>query len=332
MLSKWSQDAKTPTAERAAAARAVARVQGASGAPLCWTVTGPLTSGEAAPLAERWAAAPSFTEKQLEVKGPWRTLPSIGTESRVSPGTASAGAAAPTFLAYTDLDISEPASAQFLGGSSGAWRVWLNGKPVYQRDSTAAFQADSQRFEAPLAKGANRVLVEITAAKPEFQLRFRRKSSRAEHEQLAQAALTRQGNPDRGRKLLLDAEKSQCLKCHRWGDQGERIGPELTGLGSRFSRMHVIESLLEPSRAIAPSFQTVSLLLEDGRALTGLILSEQDGMLTLADNQGRKHALARSDVRRQEPSPLSTMPDGLEKRLTAEEFVDLVTFLTAQKQ
>src|SRR4029077_6872149 len=116
----------------------------------------------------------------------------------------------------------------------------------------------------------------------------------------------------------------QCLKCHHLDGRGERIGPELTGIGSRFSRVHVIESILEPSRAVAPGFQTITLLLDDGRTLTGLVLTERDGMLTLADNQGKKHALPTSSIERRQPNPLSTMPDGLEKRLTPEEFIDLV--------
>jgi putative heme-binding domain-containing protein len=258
--------------------------------------------------------------------------PPLGIDSRLVLVRPPASEAFTTFLAYTDVRVAEPASVQFLGGSNGAWRIWLNGKLVHDRKTPGAFQADGQRFDASLPKGTSRLLVEISGDWPEFQLRFRRKSSSAEHERLAQAALTRPGNVELGRKVFLDAEKSQCLKCHRLGDKGERIGPELTGLGSRFSRMHVIESVLEPSRAIAPSFQTVSLLLDDGRVLTGLIVSEQDGMLTLADNQGRKQTVAKSAVQKQQPSPLSTMPDGLEKRLTAEEFVDLIGFLAAQRQ
>ena len=102
-----------------------------------------------------------------------------------------------------------------------------------------------------------------------FHLRFRRKSATAEHERLTQAALSRRGNPERGRKLFFDAAKSLCLKCHRLGDQGERIGPELTGVGGRFSRIYLVESILEPSRTIAPSFATLVLALKNGQVLTG---------------------------------------------------------------
>jgi putative heme-binding domain-containing protein len=68
----------------------------------------------------------------------------------------------------------------------------------------------------------------------------------------------------------LETEKSQCLKCHRIGGRGERIGPELTGVGGRFSRIFLIESILEPSCTIAPSFETVLVALEDGRVLAGV--------------------------------------------------------------
>src|SRR5205823_11351192 len=125
-------------------------------------------------------------------------------------------------------------------------------------------------------------------------------------------------------------EKSQCLKCHRLGSQGEQVGPELTGIGGRFSRIHIIESILEPSRTIAPSFETVALSLKDGSELSGILISEKDGMLTLADNQGRKHLISRSTVTEQRIQSLSAMPEGLERGWTTEEFIDLIAFLVSQ--
>src|SRR5439155_3190157 len=132
-----------------------------------------------------------------------------------------------------------------------------------------------------------------------FHLRFRRKSATAAHERLTQAALTRQGNSENGRKLLFNVEKSLCLKCHRFGDQGERIGPDLTGVGGRFARIYLVESILEPSRTIAPSFGTLAVSLRNGKALTGVKVAEAEATLTLADNQGQKHVLARADIEEQ---------------------------------
>jgi putative heme-binding domain-containing protein len=195
------------------------------------------------------------------------------------------------------------------------------------------FQPDADRFEIDLGQGLNRLFVEVaSSAHPaEWQVRFRRKSSTIEHERLVQMALTRAGDPEAGRKLFDDVEKTLCLKCHRMGDRGERIGPELLGIGGRFSRITIIESILEPSRSIAPSFDSVVVALKDGRVLNGIRMAETETVLTLADQDGRKHAIPIVEIESVRGQPLSLMPDGLEKRVTPEEFVDLIAYLASQK-
>ena len=115
-------------------------------------------------------------------------------------------------------------------------------------------------------------------------------------------------------------------------DQGESVGPDLTALGSRFSRIYIAESILEPSRTIAPSFGTSVVTLQSGQVLSGIKVAESDTMLTLADNQGQRHVVAKDAVEEQETSPLSTMPEGLEKRMTQDEFVDLIAFLASLQE
>ena len=220
-----------------------------------------------------------------------------------------------------------------MGASRGVLRVWLNGQLAYQRRDARSAASEADRFDGTLRSGANRLLVELISTNAaEFSLRFRRKSAALEREQLAQAALSRTGNVERGRKLFFNGEKSQCLKCHRLADQGEAIGPELTGVGGRFSRVHIIESILEPSRTMAPSFQLTEFLLRDGSELSGVQISDSDGTLTLADSQGRKRTVAKSAIQQQRTGTLSLMPEGLEKALTPEEFIDLVEFLVNQRQ
>jgi putative heme-binding domain-containing protein len=212
-------------------------------------------------------------------------------------------------------------------------KVWLNGKLVHQRDQARAFQPDAERFEATLGKGMNRICLQLSDAKgaAEFHLRFRRKSTQREHEQLIQAALSRAGNIERGRKVFLNTQRTQCLKCHQLETQGERIGPELTGIGSRFPKMYLIESILEPNRTVHPGYQSLTVGLTDGRTLTGVKIAETDSTLTLADQKGEKLVVAKADIDRQKPSTVSTMPEGLEKPLSVEEFVDLIAFLASQK-
>jgi putative heme-binding domain-containing protein len=257
-----------------------------------------------------------------------------GVEGRLR--IAEGAAAGSRFSAETEILVDEPTEVEFLASASGGMRLALNEKTTHHRESSQGFQIDSDRFAATLDKGFNRLAIELAAGDQnspvEFHIRFRKKSEIVEHERLTAAALSQPGDPERGRAVFFNAEKSQCVKCHRVADQGERIGPELTGLGGRFSRIYITESILAPGRAIAASFHTSTVVLESGKAITGIKIAEDETSITLADNQGQKHTIAKAEIEEQQPSPLSTMPDGLEKRISEAEFVDLVAYLASLKE
>jgi putative heme-binding domain-containing protein len=326
LLSNWAGKEGVSADERRRLDQAVAEVHGGSGVLLLWSTRGPLTANEAPPLIKRFGGTAAMVEG-------WQPLLTTAGNLRVRPGGQKGAEVESVWLAVSDVAVAEPTEVQLLAAGNGTLRVWLNGKLIYERKEVRPFQADSDRFSATLGKGTNRLLVQVSGAKvPEFQVRFRRVSAKAEHERLTHLALTRGGDAERGRKVFFDAEKSQCIKCHRLGDQGERIGPELTGVGSRFSRIHIVESILEPSRTIAPSFETLIVTLKNGKLVTGVKIEETEQTLTLGDDQGRKHVLARADIEERRVSPVSTMPEGLEKRLTEDEFIDLIAFLASRTE
>jgi putative membrane-bound dehydrogenase-like protein len=243
-----------------------------------------------------------------------------GAESKATfAGTAAAG-----------ITVPEGFRAQFLASSSGTLTVTLNGEVVHRRSGAGAYAADSDRFDADLKAGDNRLTVEVSGSS-QVHVRFRRKSAVERHERLAQMALATRGNPERGRELFLNADKTGCIKCHRIGEQGGRIGPDLTGVGRRFSRIHLVESILEPSRAVAPAYRNQAIRLKDGQIVTGVKVLESDAAITLGDAQGQVRTVLKSQIDEQRALELSLMPEGLEKALTDREFVDLVAFLADQR-
>ena len=94
----------------------------------------------------------------------------------------------------------------------------------------------------------------------------------------------------------------------------------------------MIESILEPSRTIAPSYETITLSLNNGRLLTGVKVAEDATSLTLGDDKGVRHDIPKSEIDERAAQRRSTMPDGLEKRFTDREFLDLLTFLLSEKK
>jgi putative membrane-bound dehydrogenase-like protein len=328
VLDAWRRKDDVSSAHRNVCDRAIDEIQGTHGMLLCWKLSDPMWPDTATTAVQKYGSSPTWRSPGGGPLG-WSSLVSASPEQPVALPKNRRADPTVVWLAYTVFTVSEPTDVQFLTASSGKLDLWLNGVPL-----VPATEPGPGRFTARAHVGFNRLLVRVseTTGTPNFHVRFRRRGSTAEHERLVQAALTRTGDSDRGRQLFFNVEKSQCLKCHRLGDQGERLGPELTGLASRFSRIYIIESILEPSRAVVPGFQTWNVALKDGRTLSGVKLAETAATLTLGDNLGQKHVMKKADIEEQQPQTLSTMPEGLEKRLTADEFVDLIAFLVKQKE
>jgi putative heme-binding domain-containing protein len=328
VLVGWLGKKKLAPAEYRALEQALAEIHGHSGMIAVWRIATNPPDRTTEPF-KQLSSMPLGGQEEPSLA--WSFVLSNGVDARVRLVPAKSGSAA--WLGLSEIDVTESVAAEFFTASSGIETVCVNDKVVFQRARPLPAESHPDVFEAQLTKGRNRILVRLTDAKgaPEFQLRFRRKSARPDHERLTKVALSRVGNPERGRKVFMNAEKSLCSKCHRIGDQGERIGPELTGLGSRFSKVYIIESILEPSRAIAPSFESIAVVLKNGTLVTGVRIADTETTVTLVDNQAQKHVLARADIETQARHPLSTMPEGLERRLTEDEFVDLIAYLVKLK-
>ena len=228
----------------------------------------------------------------------------------------------------SEVFVDEPTTVQFLGAVQEKLELWLNGKRIYIREEPAEFRADSDRVDARLAKGLNQVCVITNGL---FGMRFRRGSSDSEKEQLTQYALSKTGNPELGRELFFDVEVTQCALCHRINGEGGRIGPDLSGAGNRFSQIYLIESILEPSRALAPSFHSHHITLNEGNAVFGAKVAEDAESITIGDAAGQLHQILKAQIRRHEEQQVSIMPPGLEKRMTPRQFTDLLAFLLEQK-
>ncbi len=331
-LSHWAGK-EEQAATRSVLLSAIARIQGDAGMPFRWTTLMMADADDAGSIIERATRREKFDTSPLDPDNSHVQL-AEGLDGQVTHRAKESADGGAVWLATTEVFVDAETQVEFLGSSNGSLHLWVNSELAFQHNQVTAYRPDEHRIGATLPAGVSGLLVRVTGAKPppSFQLRFRRKSSQAEHERLATLLLTGSGNANRGREVYLNMEKSLCRKCHRIGDEGGRIGPDLAGIGDRFSRIHLIESILQPSRTIAPSYSTVSLVLNSGRALSGVKVAEDKTSITVGDNQGKVHTLAKSDIDELQTQTISTMPDGLEKRLTDRELLDLLSFLVATKK
>lgn len=139
------------------------------------------------------------------------------------------------------------------------------------------------------------------------------------------------GDAKRGEAVFF-AKELKCAECHKVGDRGTAVGPELTAIGRARTKAELLESVLEPSKRIDPQFMSYLAKTLDGRTVTGLLVKRDDKQVILRDAQNKEVVLAAGDVEAVQPSRVSLMPDGLVAGLTPQEAADLIEYLATRKE
>ena len=138
------------------------------------------------------------------------------------------------------------------------------------------------------------------------------------------------GDAGRGERLFW-SQAVNCGSCHKIGDRGTPVGPDLSTIGKLRSREDLLESILEPSRRIEPKYAAYVAHTADGRSFTGLLVRRDEKEVVLRDGQNKEIILAAKDVEELQPSRTSLMPDGQLAGLTAQEAADLLEYLATRK-
>ena len=140
-----------------------------------------------------------------------------------------------------------------------------------------------------------------------------------------------EGDPARGQQFFFDEARSQCSKCHRVGERGGQVGPALSDIGKRQSPAQIFESIMDPNRVIEAKFQTHIVVTDDGKSISGLLISETPQSLTLVDAKGQQFVVPVSSIESRKLDTKSLMPTGLANELTAQQAADLLAYLSSLK-
>lgn len=123
--------------------------------------------------------------------------------------------------------------------------------------------------------------------------------------------------------------QKNCANCHVLYGKGSRIGPDLTG-SDRKNLNYLLENLVDPSSLVAESYQMKVYLLDDGRTISGLILSENPKTVEIQTPDDIV-TIAKESIESQRQTKLSLMPDGLLDKLSAKERADLFAYLMSDR-
>jgi putative membrane-bound dehydrogenase-like protein len=149
---------------------------------------------------------------------------------------------------------------------------------------------------------------------------------RSKKETLAnyQASLSMKGDAGRGKKVF----EAACATCHRAGDIGRDVGPNLATI-RQWNPEQILINILDPNREVASNFLSYSVETKDGRNFEGIIVTDAAAGVTIQRADAVTETILRRDIAQISGSGLSLMPDGLEAAVSVDQMADLIAFLRA---
>ena len=163
-----------------------------------------------------------------------------------------------------------------------------------------------------------------------------------------------------GRAVFFFNSGADCKRCHVINEVGGgMVGPDLTDVNERLTREEILESVVYPNRTIAEGYETVDIILKDGRDFSGRVLREDEEKLVLEqdisfyefESEDGLEPHSQVDVIAEEvPSPLteevvipkqnirirrssqSGMPEDVVDSLQLPQLRDLIAFLANEKE
>ena len=124
--------------------------------------------------------------------------------------------------------------------------------------------------------------------------------------------------------------KKNCASCHRLFGDGGITGPDITG-SNRANLDYILENVIDPSAVVSADYKMSTIVLQDGRVLTGLIERETDSAYTVR-TVNDVMLIAKSDVEQRSRSELSLMPEGQLDQLDRLGVRDLIAYLGSPSQ
>ncbi|WP_149277348.1 c-type cytochrome [Pareuzebyella sediminis] len=123
-----------------------------------------------------------------------------------------------------------------------------------------------------------------------------------------------------------------CIMCHRMRGEGGAAGPDLTQAHTKFNSYEMLYAIFSPNDEISDQYAHTLFHLKDDKKISGRLLSEEGDSVNVAPNPFNETytvRLAKSDITKREPSPISPMPSGLLNRLNENEILALMHYLEA---
>lgn len=137
-------------------------------------------------------------------------------------------------------------------------------------------------------------------------------------------AVAEKGDIELGAVLF---ERMNCTKCHTTRKDQPLRGPFLGTIANTYKRKDLAEAILIPSKTLAQGFVTNVFALNDGKVVTGFVVTEAADKVTIRNADGVELEIPTQSIDERTKQNISLMPDGIVKELTIRELSSLMDYL-----
>ncbi len=131
-----------------------------------------------------------------------------------------------------------------------------------------------------------------------------------------------EGDPQRGQQVF----KTQCASCHRIGDSGVSVGPDISDSRTQ-QPLQLLTSILNPNLAIDNNYFRYVILTADGQIVEGMVAEETADAIVIRGPENRRTVVRRHEVAELKATGVSLMPEGLEAQIDSQAMADLIAFI-----
>jgi putative heme-binding domain-containing protein len=133
-------------------------------------------------------------------------------------------------------------------------------------------------------------------------------------------------DPIKGKQVFTQ----HCATCHRAGEQGGEIGPDLTQIHQKYDRESLLDAIINPSASIVFGYEPWLINTKDGETFFGFLLADGKTLL-LKDATGKRHSILKDNIKSREKMTKSLMPDPGSMGMSGDDLANVTEYLLGMK-
>jgi putative membrane-bound dehydrogenase-like protein len=134
------------------------------------------------------------------------------------------------------------------------------------------------------------------------------------------------GNAQRGEELFA----TNCASCHKHGERGADIGPDLTAIHKKFDKAGLLDAIVNPSASMVFGYEAYTITTKKGESFFGFLLSDGANVV-LKDVAGQRHTIKAEQIKSRVKMEQSLMPEPTTLGLKEQDLADLTGYLLGFK-